>query len=110
MATITGIFRQPGAIISVKASKKLAYHELISVGSIYVVTKASAESGEEVACNAEGVFQFPKKASEAITQGARVYLDETGVITSTAGSTPAVGVAWTDESSDATTVDVKINV
>lgn len=107
MATI-GMFRQPGGLITVKAEKALAYHELITVGSIVAVTKASVNSGEYVACDAEGVFQLPKKSAEAITQGAKVYLDDTGAVTATAGDT-AVGVAWSDESADATTVDVKIN-
>lgn len=109
MATI-GTFKQPGAIIDVKATKSLAYHELIAVGSIYAVTKASADVGEIVACNAEGVFQFPKKASEAITQGAKVYLDTSGGITGTAGDDSPVGIAWADAAADDTIVTVKINV
>ena len=110
MATAIGMFRQPGGLITVKASKALAYHELITVGAIVAVTKASANNGEYVACDAEGVFQLPKKASEAITQGTKVYLDSDGVITATADSATYAGIAWTNEASESTTVDVKINV
>lgn len=108
MATI-GTFRQPGELITVKASKALAYHELITIGSIVAVTRASAANGEYVACDVSGVFQFPKKTAEAITQGTKVYLDESGVITTTAGDN-AVGVAWSTETADSTIIDVKINV
>lgn len=109
MATI-GTFRQPGSIITVKASTNVAYHELLKVGSIYAVAKAATAENGYVACDAEGVFQFPKKAAEAITQGTKVYLDESGAITATAGTDPAVGVAWSGETADSTSIDVKINV
>ncbi len=108
MAT-NGIFRQPGSIISVKASKALTYHELIAVGDMYAVTKASADKDTYVACDSEGVFKFPKATGAAIIQGSKVYLGTDGTMTATAGDTAAVGIAWTDESADATTVDVKIN-
>ncbi len=108
MAT-NGIFRQPGSIISVKATKALTYHELIAVGDMYAVTKASADKDTYVACDAEGVFKFPKKTGAAITQGAKVYLGTDGAMTATAGDDAAVGVAWSDETADSNTVDVKIN-
>lgn len=110
MATTIGTFRQPGSIITVKASTNVAYHELLKVGSIYAVAKAATAKNGYVACDAEGVFQFPKKAAEAITQGTKVYLDESGTITATAGTDPAVGVAWSGETADSTSIDVKINV
>lgn len=109
MATI-GTFRQPGSIITVKASTDVVYHELLKVGSIYAVAKAATAKNGYVACDAEGVFQFPKKAAEAITQGTKVYLDESGAITAMAGTDPAVGVAWNGETADSTSIDVKINV
>ena len=93
-----------------KASTDVAYHELLKVGSIYAVAKAATAKNGYVACDAEGVFQFPKKAAEAITQGTKVYLDESGAITATAGTDPAVGVAWSGETADSTSIDVKINV
>lgn len=110
MATTIGTFRQPGSIITVKATENVAYHELLKVGSIYAVAKAATAKNGYVACDAEGVFQFPKKAAEAITQGTKVYLDESGAITATAGAEPAVGVAWSGETADSTSIDVKINV
>lgn len=109
MATI-GTFRQPGSIITVQASANVAYHELLKVGSIYAVAKAAVAKGGYVACDAEGVFQFPKKTAEAITQGTKVYLDKSGSITATAGTDPEVGVAWSGETADSISIDVKINV
>ena len=110
MDTTIGTFRPPGSIITVKATADVAYHELLKVGSIYAVAKAATAKNGYVACDAEGVFQFPKKAAEAITQGTKVYLDESGAITATAGTDPAVGVAWSGETADSTSIDVKINV
>lgn len=109
MAANIGEFKQQGAIIRVKASKTLLYHELITVGDIFAVTRSSADIGEVVACDVEGVFLLSKKTSEAITQGKKVYLDATGVITVTAGDGSPVGIAWSNETADSTTVEVKLN-
>lgn len=109
MAANIGEFKQQGAIIRVKASKALLYHELITVGDIFAVTRSSADTGEVVACDVEGVFLLSKKTSEAITQGKKVYLDTTGVITATAGEGNPVGIAWSSETADSTTVEVKLN-
>ena len=106
MANI-GTFKRYGDKIDYTATKAIAYHEVVAIGSIVGVAEHSAEVGDKINLDVKGVFAITKKASEAQTAGTKVFLGADGV--SATGDT-AVGVVWADALADDATVDVAINM
>lgn len=106
---MTGVFYKAGTIIDYVATKAVAYNEVVQIGSIVGVASHSAEVGEAIACAVEGVFKFPKKASEKITAGTKVYMDADAVTATKGTSGVALGTVWADASADDAEVQVRIN-
>lgn len=106
---MTGVFYKAGTIIDYVASKAVGYGEVVQIGGIVGVTSHSADVGEAVACSVEGVYKFPKKASEKITAGTKVYMDANAVTATKGTSGVALGTVWADASADDAEVQVRIN-
>lgn len=80
----------------------------VVVGNIVGIAEVAIPSGTKPgALTVEGVFTF--EASSEVTQGALVYLDSNGKVTTTATSNTLLGVAWTAASASGKPVDVRIN-
>lgn len=77
----------------------------VLVGNIYGIAEAPIAINATGALAIEGVFAFTSSA--AITQGAMVYLDSDGKVTTS--GTHALGVAMTAASASGKEVFVKIN-
>lgn len=82
--------------------------QLLVIGALVGVSDDSIPPGTDGVAGISGVWRLPK-AAEAITQGARVYADADGEISTTASGTFA-GVAFAPAAADAPTVDVLLNV
>lgn len=106
---MTGVFYKAGTIIDYVATKPVGYGELVQIGGIVGVASHSAGVGEAVACSAEGVYKFPKTASENITAGTKVYMVSDAVTATLGTSGVALGTAWADASADDTEIQVRIN-
>lgn len=106
---MTGVFYKAGTIIDYVATKAVAYNEVVQIGSIVGVASHSAEVGEAIACAVEGVYKFPKTASENITVGTKVYMVSDAVTATQGTSGVAIGTAWADASADDTEIQVRIN-
>lgn len=106
---MTGVFYKAGTIIDYVATKGVGYGELVQIGGIVGVASHSAGVGEAVACSAEGVYKFPKTASENITAGTKVYMVSDAVTATQGTSGVALGTAWADASADDTEIQVRIN-
>lgn len=79
------------------------------IGSLFGVAAFSAAEAEEVELGTMGVFDLPKAAG-AITQGAKVYWDDTAKnVTTTATSNSLIGVAVAAAGSSAATARVRLN-
>jgi len=82
--------------------------QLVTVGDVVGVAAADITAGAPGVLAMEGVYRLPKVSSEAIAQGARVYLAN-GQVTSAPGDAP-VGVAWEAAPASSAELMVKINV
>jgi predicted RecA/RadA family phage recombinase len=72
------------------------------IGQLFVVAAHSANAGAKFEGQVVGVFDLPKAASQAWTEGALVYWDDTeGECTTTATGNLLIGVAATAVSNDA---------
>ena len=75
------------------------------IGQLFVVAAHSADAGAKFEGQVTGVFDLPKVASQAWTEGALVYWDDTkGECTTTATGNLLIGVAAAAVSSDAGSV------
>jgi predicted RecA/RadA family phage recombinase len=84
-------FVQKGCTILIPAiASAIASGELVVVGATVGVSAGAYAIGEDAVLNLDGVFQLPKAASGAMTQGAKVYV-ASGLITTTVGSNVFVG-------------------
>lgn len=103
-------FIQNGEAIHVVAKTEMKSGSLVHLGEISAVVITDIPQGETGAASVIGVWEFPAKSADNITQGMRVYWDESEkAITATKGTNKAVGIAWMDSPATQTTVMVKIN-
>lgn len=102
-------FVQPGDNLELTAPRVLSSGAGFLVGALFAVASADAASGATVVGVTRGVFDLPKTAG-AITQGQKLYWDNTAfnVTTSASGTTP-IGVATQAAASADTTARVKLN-
>lgn len=63
-----------GAVLNVKAPKKLVSGELFIFGDLLLVAATAVDKDELVAARREGLFLL-QKASEPVTEGAIAYFD-----------------------------------
>ena len=86
-------FVQPGKTLTLIAPRAIASGAGILVGSIFGIAKAAAASGANVETQLVGVVDIAK-AVGAVTQGAKLYWDNTNfVVTTVAGGNTQIGVA-----------------
>ena len=102
-------FVQPGENLTLVAPYARLSGEGALIGSIFGVASVDVGNGAEAVFVTEGVFDLPK-ATGAITQGQKVYWDNTARnVTTTANANTAIGAATMAASSNAATVSVKLN-
>lgn len=84
---------QPGDNLTLTMTAAVASGQLVKVGAIVGVAQANAAEGEDVVLVRRGVFDLPKTAAQAWQPGAKVYMTDTGELTTTATGNTAVGAA-----------------
>lgn len=97
-----------GKTMNYTSENALVAGALVAAGKVVGVAEAGCAAGATCALTIEGVFAC--EAAGAITQGAAVYLDASGKVTTTASGNTAMGKALTAASGAGETVNVKINV
>ncbi len=107
-------FVQDGITIEYTASGAVLSGAIVIAGALVAVALNNVAATEIGVASVEGVFELPKTAGTAITQGAAVDYDlsakEFAVITTPAvGDLVGCGIAWAAAASADTTVLVKIN-
>lgn len=99
-------FVQEGKTMTITAGATIASGAGVLVGSVFGVAVSSAVSGDKLPLALEGVYNLPK-ATGAISQGAKVYWDDTNKnVTTTASGNTLIGYAWDAQLSGDTTVNV----
>lgn len=79
------------------------------IGTIIGVAVTSGAIGDVVAHEVEGVFELPKLTTDVVTQGAKLYWDNTNKrLTVTASGNTEAGVAYAAADGAATTVLIKL--
>ena len=83
--------------------------QFILIGALGGVAVTTAAAGEQCVFNTEGVYELPKASSGAITQGAKLYWnDTTKVFTTTASGNTFMGYAFEAAADGATVVNVAL--
>lgn len=70
-------FVQPGAVVTLTAPYAVSSGDGLLVGAIFGIASGDAESGAEIETALTGVFDPKKTASQAWTQGQKIYWDDT---------------------------------
>lgn len=100
---------QKGEVLTLVAPAAVSSGDGLLVGSVFAVALSDAESGADVEAQVCGVFELPK-ASGAVTQGAKLYWDNTAKdVTTTSTSNTLIGVAVEAAASGDATVIVRLN-
>lgn len=104
-------FVQEGDNITVTAPAAVSSGAGVLVGSLFGVAVADAANGAAVTVSTRGVFGLAKKSAQAVSQGAKVYWDNTNSeCTTTATGNTLIGVATTAALAADTTVDVRLGI
>ena len=102
-------FIQPGNTLTLTAPSDVSSGDGVLVGTIFGIAAGAAVSGAEFEAMTEGVFEMTK-ATGAITQGAKVYWDNTNKnVTTTATANTLIGAATVAAASGDATVPVRLN-
>lgn len=100
---------QPGNNISVVAPVAVNSGEGVLVGVMFGVAISTAASGETVEIVVVGVVSLPK-ANVAMTQGAKVYWDNTAKnVTTNVGTNTPIGCAIVSAAITDAAVQVRLN-
>lgn len=103
-------FIQPGEALTLIAPYDVASGGGFLVGSIFAVASIAAVNGAEVVGRTVGVYDLPK-ATGAVTQGAKLYWDNTNkVLTTTASGNTLVGTAVRAQQSGDATARVRLGI
>ena len=79
------------------------------VGAIFGIASSTVDASAEVAVDVVGVFELPK-AVGAVTQGAKVYWDNTAKnVTTTVGTNTLIGACTVAAANGDTTIQVRLN-
>jgi len=105
------VYNQQGSTVTVTAPANVVSGQGVLVGDLFGAALSDVSSGAAVEICVEGVVRLPKAAG-TISEGARVFWDNTaGRITTTAASNRVVGWMVTrggSSAADGTLVDVKL--
>jgi predicted RecA/RadA family phage recombinase len=97
-----------GKQLTITAGGAIVSGSPVQVGELVGVALTNAGSGEPVVLSLSGVFECAK-ATGAVTQGAKLYWDDTAKnVTTTASSHKQIGHAWAAQQSGDATVLVKL--
>ncbi len=101
---------QEGKTLNYTAGADITSGQFVLVGTIGGVAKTDIANGKTGAVHVCGVFSLPK-ASGAVTQGAKLYWDESeSEVTTTATDNTLIGVAAAAAASGDSNVHVLLNV
>lgn len=101
---------QPGDVITLTAPYAVASGAGLLVGSLFGVACGAAALNAEVEARTTGVFDLAK-ASGAVTQGAKLYWDNTNkLLTTTSSGNTLVGVATQAAQSGDATARVRLGI
>ena len=111
MATAT--FKQDGDTIEYPASSAVVDGEVVAVGRVVGVicrgvTADEITAGRKAALQIEGVFEFPKEAPLAISQGDACYWDDSAKNVDKTTTNIFVGFCVEDAASAAVLVKVRL--
>jgi len=104
---------QDGLVVNVIADANYSGGDPINFGARVGIASTDVVTGEEVALQLEGVFQFTAVTANTIALGDKIYLDNVGGVeaTTTATSNKTIGYAVTEKAGAvAGTVNVKLGV
>ncbi|WP_347269859.1 DUF2190 family protein [Rhizorhabdus histidinilytica] len=103
-------FIQPGDALDLTAPYDVASGAGFLVGSIFAVATISAANGADIIGRTTGVYDLAKAAG-AVTQGAKLYWDNTNkVLTTTASGNTLVGTAVRAAQSGDATARVRLGI
>ncbi len=101
---------QEGKTLNYTAGADITSGQFVLIGSIGAVAKTDIANGKTGAVHICGVFSIPK-ASGAVTQGAKLYWDESeSEVTTTATDNTLIGVAAAAAASGDSNAQVLLNV
>lgn len=103
-------FQQNGDTIEFVASGAVSAGAPVELTDMIAVAVDDVADGDTGVGRTKGVFVLPKVTANDITQGADVYLNDSGVITTTATDNVLAGKAWAPAGNGTTEVAVGINV
>lgn len=104
MAQFRGLGRTINYTVSGSA---VAAGTAVTVGTLVGIAEVGGPVGAVISLTIDGVFEFV--AAGAVTQGAAVYLNSNGKVTTTSQDNTALGVAVTAAAAVNDAVLVKIN-
>lgn len=78
----------------------IAANTIVSLGTRIGVVGTDILPGEKGSLHVTGVYEIPKSGAGAITMGAAVYFDGTGITTTASSNTPAGYAAQAAASGD----------
>jgi predicted RecA/RadA family phage recombinase len=90
-------------------SAAISSGDAVIIGTLVGVALVDIAVGDAGAVAVTEVWTLPKNASEAITQGAKVYLNSSGDITATSTDNTFAGVAFAAAAGADAGVDVLLN-
>lgn len=103
-------FVQEGKTLNYTAGADILSGDFVLIGTIGGIAKTAIANGKVGAVHVTGIFNVAK-ATGAITQGAKLYWDNTNkVLTTTASGNTIVGVAAAAALSGDATVAILLNV
>lgn len=98
-------FVQQGKTIDVVAGADIASGDIVVVGATAGIAVNKTANGDTATLHLEGVYEVPKVASGAITQGAKLYVIA-GQAGTTVGSNVFLGYAHNSAADGAGTINV----
>jgi len=103
-------FVQDGQTIAILAASLIASGSVVELTDMVAVAVGEIEAGDEGVGLVSGVITLPKETTDDIAQGQQVFVNGTGLITTTATSNTPVGKAWISAGNGVEEIDVKLNV
>lgn len=104
-------FVQPGSTVTLTApAGGVVGGQAYLIGALFVVAVFTAAAGKPFAGKTIGVFELPKTAGQAVTEGQALYWDDTNdVLTTTVGTNVKVGAAVQAAQAGDATVLIRLN-
>lgn len=104
-------YKQPGETVTLTApAGGVSSGDGVKIGQLFVVAANDAAAGEEFEGATVGVFELPKNATQALTEGALVYWDAAaGNVTTTATANLLIGAAVAAAGAADTEGEIRLN-